>query len=137
MHLESLRLPRRYLVINWRNRIFSNLKNSITDAKFVTEANDKQLEDNTVYFQLLNNVPLNFDMELKKENFQEVNIQIEVYCKSLEASYKLFDKINECMLTMDFARIYGYETMSTSSEFNRLVARYSSFIGSGNVIEKI
>lgn len=121
---------------DWRNRIYSNLKKSLPEAKVITETTDKPAENNTVYFFMLDYKPLNYDMEVSKENFQLISCQIETYTKTQTEGYELMKKINDIMTSMHFVRIEGPFGLEAMVPFNRLISRFQIMLGSGNEIEK-
>lgn len=122
---------------NWRNKIFTNLKNYINDnnVDFAVDNNHKLVKDKTIFFQMLSNTELANDLENTKENAQNVNIQIECYTKSLNDGYDLADKVVEAMKTMSFSKTYGIELMANiDTNYKRLVMRFNQVIGSGDTI---
>lgn len=122
---------------NWRNKIFTNLKNYINDSEvdFAVDNNHKLVKDKTIFFQMLSNTELANDLENTKENAQNINIQIECYTKSLNDGYDLADKVVEAMKTMSFSKTYGIELMANiDTNYKRLVMRFNQIIGSGDTI---
>ena len=122
---------------NWRNKIFTNLKNYINDNEvdFAVDNNHKLVKDKTIFFQMLSNTELANDLENTKENAQNVNIQIECYTKSLNDGYDLADKVVEAMKSMSFSKTYGIELMANiDTNYKRLVMRFNQIIGSGDTI---
>ena len=122
---------------NWRNKIFTNLKNYINDSEvdFAVDNNHKLVKDKTIFFQMLSNTELANDLENTKENAQNINIQIECYTKSLNDGYDLADKVVEAMKTMSFSKTYGIELMANiDTNYKRLVMRFNQVIGSGDTI---
>ena len=122
---------------NWRNKIFTNLKNYINDSEvdFAVDNNHKLVKDKTIFFQMLSNTELANDLENTKENAQNVNIQIECYTKSLNDGYDLADKVVEAMKSMSFSKTYGIELMANiDTNYKRLVMRFNQVIGSGDTI---
>ena len=122
---------------NWRNKIFTNLKNYINDnnVDFAVDNNHKLVKDKTIFFQMLSNTELANDLENTKENAQNINIQIECYTKSLNDGYDLADKVVEAMKTMSFSKTYGIELMANiDTNYKRLVMRFNQVIGSGDTI---
>lgn len=122
---------------NWRNKIFTNLKNYINDSEvdFAVDNNHKLVKDKTIFFQMLSNTELANDLENTKENAQDVNIQIECYTKSLNDGYDLADKVVEAMKSMSFSKTYGIELMANiDTNYKRLVMRFNQVIGSGDTI---
>ena len=125
---------------NWRNKIFTNLKNYINDSEvdFAVDNNHKLVKDKTIFFQMLSNTELANDLENTKENAQNINIQIECYTKSLNDGYDLADKVVEAMKSMSFSKTYGIELMANiDTNYKRLVMRFSRIVGSGDTIEKV
>lgn len=125
---------------NWRNRVFTNLKNYINDKDidFVVDNNHKLVKNKTIYFQLLSNTELANDLENTEENAQNLMIQIECYTRSLDDGYNLADKVVDAMKYMGFSKIYGAELMvNIDTNYKRLVMRFARVIGSGNEIKQI
>lgn len=125
---------------NWRNKIFTNLKNYINDnnVDYAVDNEHKLVKDKTIFFQLLSNTELANDLENTKENAQNINIQIECYTKSLEDGYALANKVVEAMKQMAFTKTYGIELMANiDTNYKRLVMRFSQIVGSGNQFEKV
>lgn len=125
---------------DWRNRIYTNIKTIINDndVDIVVDNDHKLVKDKTIYFQMLSNTELANDLENTKENAQELNIQLEVYAKTLNDAYDLANKVVEAMKIMAFTKVYGIELMANiDTNYKRLVMRFNQIVGSGNTIEKV
>lgn len=125
---------------DWRNRIFTNLKNIINDESidFTVDSNHQLIKDKTIYYQMLSNTELANDLTNISENAQDINIQLEVYTKSLDDGYELANIVVDAMKQMAFTKTYGIELMANiDTNYKRLVMRFSQIVGSGNTIEKV
>lgn len=126
---------------NWRNRIFDNLQTLINDSSvdYKVVNDNKLVKDKTIYFQLLDNTETANDLQDNEINAEIYNIQIETYTKVMNDGYNLMDKITNAMKTMSFNKVYGITCLENTIDTNyiRLVARFSRFIGGGDEIEKI
>lgn len=125
---------------DWRNRIFTNLKNIINDESidFVVDNNHKLVRDKTIFFQMLSNTELANDLSNTNENAQNINIQIECYTKSLDDGYTLANQVVGAMKQMAFTKTNGIELMANiDTNYKRLVMRFSQIVGSGNQFEKV
>lgn len=125
---------------DWRNRIFTNLKTIINDESidFTVDNNHQLVKDKTIYYQVLSNTELANDLTNTSENAQDINIQLEVYTKSLDDGYELANIVVDAMKQMTFNKTYGIELMANiDTNYKRLVMRFNQIIGSGNQIEKV
>ena len=125
---------------DWRNRIFTNLKNIINDNSidFVVDNNHKLVKDKTIFFQMFSNTELANDLSNTNENAQSINIQIECYTKSLDDGYTLANQVVSAMNQMAFTKTYGIELMANiDTNYKRLVMRFNQIVGSGNQFEKV
>lgn len=125
---------------NWRNRIFTNLQNIINDNSidYAVDNTHKLVKDKTIFFQMLSNTEYANDLINNKENAQDINIQLEVYIKSLNDGYELSNKVVDAMKQMSFSKTYGIELMANiDTNYKRLVMRFSRIVGSGDTIEKV
>lgn len=125
---------------DWRNRIFTNLKTIINDESidFTVDNNHQLVKDKTIYYQVLSNTELANDLTNTSENAQDINIQLEVYTKSLDDGYELANIVVDAMKQMAFSKTYGIELMANiDTNYKRLVMRFNQIVGSGNTIEKM
>lgn len=130
-------------MINWQNRILTNVKLALGDeVKAVTSTqSDVKAKFPACAVQTIINGAIADDLSADNdsENAVACGVQIDIFVKtSLSDAYRLGDIVNSAMYRMNFRRTSGYTEQEnySSPDIKRITARYERIIGSGDVIDR-
>lgn len=129
-------------MINWQNRILTNVKTELGDRckNVVATSSNMKAVFPACCVSVISapSVADDLDIGSEEENAIDCGVEIEIYSKvSLSDAMSLMAVANSAMYKMGFKRRQGANLASYASpDITRVIARYTRVIGADDVIDK-